>query len=220
MVDNKQIIVVWYVDDLKISHEDPKAVTKSIQQLNTCYGKTPTSSITLLSVTRGKIHDYLGMKLDYSKDGKVAIDMTEYLEKVLEDLPDNFKKPAITSAAEHLFHIIKNAIKLETKDAELFHHVVAQLLFLSKRGRPDILTAITFLTTRVKSPDFDDMKKLKRATRYLQDTKNLALTLESENTGTIHWWVDAVFGVHHDMRSHTSGILSLEKGAIYSTSTK
>jgi hypothetical protein len=31
--------------------------------------------------------------------------------------------------------------------------------------------------------------------------------------------VDASYGVHHDMRSHTGGLLSLGKGAIYALST-
>ena len=34
------------------------------------------------------------------------------------------------------------------------------------------------------------------------------------------WWVDASFAVHHDMKSHTGGSLSLGRGAVYGTSTK
>ena len=79
---------------------------------------------------------------------------------------------------------------------------------------------MAFLTTRVKSPDEDDLKKLQRAIRYLRDTSTLVLTLESDGSQTIHWWVDAAFAVHHDMKSHTGGMLSLGKGAIYSTSQK
>ena len=46
------------------------------------------------------------------------------------------------------------------------------------------------------------------------------LTLESDESGTLHWWVDAAFAVHHNMQSHTGGMLSLGKGAVFSTSTK
>ena len=56
--------------------------------------------------------------------------------------------------------------------------------------------------------------------RYLHSTKDLKLILESDGTDTIHWWVDADLGVHHDMKSHTGGMLSLGKGAVYSASTK
>ena len=38
----------------------------------------------------------------------------------------------------------------------MFHHSVAQLLFLACRARRDIQVAVAFLTTRVKKPDEDD----------------------------------------------------------------
>ena len=79
---------------------------------------------------------------------------------------------------------------------------------------------MAFLTTRVKSPDEDDFKKLQQLTTYLDSTSHLTLTLELDNNGTLHWWVDAAFTVHHNMRSHTGGMLSLGKGAVFSTSTK
>ena len=125
-----------------------------------------------------------------------------------------------TPAANHLFDVNPLCEKLEKEDADYFHHVVAQLLFLRKRGRPDLLTAVAFLTTRVKHPDTDDYKKLQRLTKYLDSTSNLTLTLESDDTGTLHWWIDAAFAVHHNMRSHTRGLLSLGKGAVYASSIK
>jgi hypothetical protein len=44
---------------------------------------------------------------------------------------------------------------LSEEHAQHFHHAVAQVLFLS-------VTAVSFLTTRVKKPDKDDWGKLKR----------------------------------------------------------
>ena len=43
--------------------------------------------------------------------------------------------------------------------SEIFHKFVAKGLFASKRARPDILPAITFLSTRVKSPNENDWMK-------------------------------------------------------------
>ena len=102
----------------------------------------------------------------------------------------------------------------------IFHTIVAKLLFLCKRGRPDIHTVIAFLTTRVKQLDKDDQNKLHRVIRYLRATMDLVLTLKSDGTGTIRWWVDTTFAVHNDMRSHTGGVLTLGKGVVYPCSTK
>ena len=34
------------------------------------------------------------------------------------------------------------------------------------------------------------------------------------------WWVDAAFTVHHNMKSHTNGAISVVEGALYSTLIK
>jgi hypothetical protein len=97
--------------------------------------------------------------------------------------------------------------------------MTAQLLFLSKRARPDIQTAVAFLCTRVKSPDEDDWKKLARVIKYLRGTASMPLTLEACNLQVIKWWVDASYAVHDDMKSHTGGIMTMGKGVVYATST-
>ena len=101
----------------------------------------------------------------------------------------------------------------------IFHNAVAKCLYLSKRSRPDIQTAVAFLTTRVKEPDEDDWKKLQRLLGYLKGTSHLVLTLRDDGRGVM-WWLDAAYSVHPDMRGHTGGTLSLGKGSVYSKSSK
>ena len=69
----------------------------------------------------------------------------------------------------------------------MFHHNVAKLLFLCKRARPDIQTAVTFLTTCVMAPDEDDYKKLARVMKYLRGTRTMPLTLEADNLRLVKW---------------------------------
>ncbi len=211
MMDGKQCTILWHVDDLKISHVDPNAVTEVIQLLEEEFGKEAP-----LPKTRGKVHDYLGMTLDFSSPGQAKILMIDYIEKMLEEMPINFDGEAPTAAANHLFEVNeKNPVMLDEETATMFHLNVAKLLFLCKRARPDIQTAIAFLCTRVKGPDNDDYKKLIRVMRYLRGTAKMPLTLEGDNTCIIKWWVDASFAVHPDMKSHTGGAMSLGKGVIY-----
>ena len=88
-----------------------------------------------------------------------------------------------------------------------------------QRSRPDIQTAVAFLTKQVKNPYKDDKKKLQRCIKY-RSTKNLILTLEADRSGNIYWLVDAAFALHNNMRSHSGGALSLGKGVIYGASKK
>jgi len=212
IVNGKQCTIVWHVDDLKISHVEQSVVDNVIIMLESTYGKMPTQ--------RGKNFLYLGMTLDYSTENKVKINMQDFVKTILEAAPEEMQSTASTPAAHHLFMVNEDAAKLEEERAQLFHTFTAKLLFLCKRARPDIQTAVAFLTTRVISPDEDDWKKLARTINYLRLTKDLNLTLESDGTMVLKWWVDGAFAVHPDMRSHTGGTMSMGKGAIYSTSTK
>jgi hypothetical protein len=204
------------VDDLKISHFDPVVVTDVIQTLSDEFGKEAP-----LTINRGHVHDYLGMTVDFSVPEKVKSAMENYVKDMLRALPDDMDGTATTPAAGYLFEVNHNNPELlDQETVDMFHHNVAKLLFLCKRARPDIQTAVSFLCTRVKSPDADEHKKLRRVMQFLRNTIDLSLTLEADNTKVMKWWIDASFGVHSDMRSHTGGVLTLGKGAAYATSTK
>ena len=106
--------------------------------------------------------------------------------------------------------------KLSEGDAQEFHMIMFNVLFLCKRARPGILTSVAFLTTGVIDRDEDDDKKLGSILKYLSDTRDLVLTLESDGIGMVKWWVDVAFAVHHDMKSHTGSMVSMKRGALYS----
>eukprot|EP00978_Attheya_sp_CCMP212_P009276 scaffold21935_cov53-Attheya_sp.AAC.4 len=48
----------------------------------------------------------------------------------------------------------------------------------------------------------------------------MPLTLEANKLNILKFWVDASYAVHLDMKSHTGGVLSLGKGAVYAVSKK
>ena len=64
-----------------------------------------------------------------------------------------------SAAPENLFRVDENSIKLDSNSAVVFYNIVAKTLFITKKARPDISTAIAFLTTRVRDPDVDDLEK-------------------------------------------------------------
>ncbi len=174
-----------------------------------------------MKATRGKVHDFLGMMFDFSKKGKVQIEMKKYVSDMLDDFSIQFKKDETkkTPAADDLFAEGKGNT-LDKDRAEEFHTMVAKALFLCKRARPDIQTTIAILCTRVKAPNESDWKKLIRLMKYLNGTRDDVLTLSSKDLRILKWYVDASFGVHADFKGHTGGVLLMEKGAIISVSRK
>jgi hypothetical protein len=83
--------------------------------------------------------------------------MVEYITSMLDELPTNMDNEAATAAVNHLFEVNdKNPVMLTEDKAIMFHPNMAKILFLCKRARPNIQTAVAFLCTRVKGPDADD----------------------------------------------------------------
>lgn len=87
---------------------------------------------------------------------------------------------------------------------------------MCKRARPDTQLTVGFLCVRVKAPDLDDWKKLKRLFQYLRATKGIYLTLEADEATVAKWWIDASFAVHPDCTSHSAATFTLGKGKPYS----
>jgi len=156
MINGEQLTVQFHVDDLKISHNDQRVLDGFIKQLNGVFGVPKP-----LAESIGRIHEYLGMTIDYSEEGKVKFTMYDYLEDILSDAPPDMDGEAITVAKDRLFLIDEGATKMNDERSDSFHRTVAILLFAAKRARPDIQTAIAFLCTRIKSPDVNDYEKLK-----------------------------------------------------------
>ena len=94
-VNGSQMTITWHVDDLKISHVDGKDVTKRIDWFKSIYGKG--------KVSRGKLHQYLGMDMDFGEKGKLKMSMVPFLKKTINEFPEAIT--AAMPAAEHLFKV-------------------------------------------------------------------------------------------------------------------
>ena len=70
-VNGSQMIITWHLDDLKVSHKEPAEVRKFLKAMAKIYGDS-------ITVTRGKIHTYLGMHLDYSAPQTLKVSMIKY----------------------------------------------------------------------------------------------------------------------------------------------
>jgi hypothetical protein len=212
LIKGAQFTITWHVDDFKISHVDEKVVNDEISSLEKIYRNMVT--------THGKEHTYLGMDFDFSISGEVSVSMVPYMEEIVDGYPDNIPAGARTPAANCLFSDLEDSPLLNERQAKTFHHTVAKLLWGSMRARPDVLTAMSYLTSKVKNPNENDKKKLLRLLSYIRETINLKLILSSDKTAILKWWTDASFATRADMKSQTGAPMSMGTGTIYSLSKK
>jgi hypothetical protein len=204
-----QLTVLVYVDDLMITCADDSIIEKFLEELIKRFKE--------LTINRGKVHSYLGMSFDFECPPKVVVGMRAYVDYMLRAAGTAGR--AASPPSPDLFKIAENTKTLTMERRRSFHSMVAKALYLAKRARPDILTAVSFLTTRVRDPTEEDERKLDRVMKYINGTSMLNLTLEGDG-GSCRAYIDASFGVHPDMRSHSGFVASLGKGAILAASSK
>mmetsp|Transcript_25421 Transcript_25421/g.38556 ORF Transcript_25421/g.38556 Transcript_25421/m.38556 type:complete len:84 (+) Transcript_25421:2644-2895(+) len=83
------------------------------------------------------------MTIDFSEPGKVIFSMLDYIDRLIAETPEEVLKGEGTSpAANHLFQVNDRGTKLDASSAIMYHHLIAQLLYLGKRTRPDLLLAV------------------------------------------------------------------------------
>ena len=146
----------------------------------------------------GKVHEYLGMEMDWIQDGTIIVSMIEYLQKVIDNFPEVIRSTAATPASENLFKVRdkKDRKLMPEEQAHHFHHTVYQILLLCMGARPYIQPLVYFLTMRVISPDEYDWGKLKRGLKYLKGTLYMKPYLSADALNVVRWWVDASYGTH------------------------
>ena len=209
-IKNLQQTVSWHVDDLKFSHMDSQVNDDLLKTLDELYGK-----IAKVKSTRGKRHEYTGMILDYSKKGKLIIDMSRHTKDMVKTFPKEFipRRKVSSPASDDIFKVNETSQALPSDLAEVFHTVAAKGLFICKRARPDFGVSVSYLTSRVREPNQDDMTKMGRMIRFAMDTADDVLELEMDDSGIIRWYIDASFAVHPNMRSQTGAAMTMGKGS-------
>ena len=211
VINGERCTVCWYVDDSKISHRDPRVVTEVIQQIEKSFGK--------MTVKRGKEHVFVGIAFKIREDGKIEIRMKDYLLECLASYGEDVKSYK-TPAKKELFEINWDSNELNEEKSELFHHIVAKLLFVAKQARLDIDLAISFLCTRVSCSTDEDWEKLGRVLGYIKRTIEMPRIIGTNNMQTMHTWVDASYATHDNMRGHTGGVISMGVGAVHHKTSK
>ena len=167
MICSEQCTILWHVDDIMLSHVSQDVLESIMKRIEARFGKEAPPK-----VTRGPVHEYLGMTIDFSRPGTVQFQLKGFNDDLIAETPSELQKGmAASPGGQHLFTVNEECPKLSEKQADLLHHLTAKLLYLSKRTRPDIQTTIAFLTTCVSSPDCDDYKKLSPCLKYVAETK-------------------------------------------------
>ena len=211
IINGKQCTVVWYVDDNKISHEEPKVVTEVIDLMKKHFGD--------LTITRGNKHRFLGMNITINQDKSIEIEMKDQLQEAIDMFTlhegSEVKEEVTSPARRHLREVDEKCAPLGQVKREAFHSIVAKLLWIMKRSRPDLETAVSYLCTRVSKSDEDDWAKLRRVIAFVKCTLEDTRTIGAQDLTKIFTWIDATYAVNPDFKSQTGGAMPMGIGVLH-----
>jgi len=205
-----QITIMLYVDDLLITCKSDEAIDWLLAKLEERFVEVKNSRDGDLS--------YLGMHIKWgaSNSGKISVSMESYVKGLLQEY--GVTGSASSPADKYIFDLDDSAL-MSDSDRKEYHTIVAKLLYLANRTRPDIMLAISFLTTRVTTPTIWDRKKLWRVLKYLNSTPDKVMTVSGDG-GQIEIYVDAAFALHPDAKSHTGVIVKVFGDTVLVKSSK
>jgi hypothetical protein len=219
LINGKQCTIGWYVDDNILSHVEKTVVDSVIDKIE---GYFPG-----LVVERGKDLNFLGMEIGFFEKGKLTLGLVPYISGMIEELEEalaiyaeNLDRDYPHPAAKWLFTVKPDTEELNEAKADIFRKFVAKLIWVMKRGRPDVEPTVSFLSTRVKAPDKDDWHKFKRLMCWIKKTKTDVRIIGADDLLNMIVMIDSAHAVHNDMRGHTGGVTSFGTGIVDQKSSK
>jgi hypothetical protein len=156
------------------------------------------------------------MTFDFETRGEVKITMSGFELELLKGC--GTEGMAKTPATETLFDIRDDQLLATQEEQQWFHRNVARILYLAKRTRPECLTSVAFLATRVTKCSQDDLEKLRRLLKYIRYTEGRGICLRPGCNGFhVRQYIDAAYGVHADEKSHTGSVIVIGDAGLVST---
>ena len=80
-------------------------------------------------------------------DRRLHIDMRDQVSDILQDFSGELSGSVSSPATRTLMDVNDDDEPLNVSKADEFHSTVAKLLYLEKRGRPDLEPTVAFLST-------------------------------------------------------------------------
>jgi hypothetical protein len=79
----EQMTICFHVDECKLSHRKTNVMDSMIEYIWKEYESIFEDGSGSMTVSRGKLHKYLGMTLDYTVRGQVKITMLNYVDEII-----------------------------------------------------------------------------------------------------------------------------------------
>ena len=201
---DKSIVAIVYVDDVLFLGANKKALNDLKQCFMRCWECRDL----------GDAQEFLRMCIKH-KGGKIYLDQTAYLQKVLKHFNLTNAKAAPTPLPKGYYPTINKS----TADPELrskYQQVIGSLLYIMIGTQPDIAFAVTKLSQHSANPSQEHLNKALYICRYLLGTSNYALVYNGPSNEGLMAYADSDWASDPNNRKSTTGYMVNLAGAICS----
>jgi hypothetical protein len=207
--DGKQLTVCTYVDDL---------LATSVLKSNLTWIRDALSKV-FKKVKYSDEDDLQFVSLEIcQREGQITVRMDKYVQSLIEEW-DGTGKDA-SPARPDLFRSTCDSAAVDDERSGVFRRRVARLLYLAKRVAPELLLAISHLSTKVNDVREVDWDDLERAYRYLNANRGHAIDYWRGSRVSVTSYIDSSHASHSDFKGRTGCVLLCAGGLVGAWSTK
>ena len=179
---HKDCVLLIYVDDTIVCGRTDQAIADVVTIMKSLFDVDD----------QGDLADYLGVKIEHHKDGRISLTQPHLIDQILNDLHfQSNTKPADTPAfTTRILQPDDDGTPFDNH----FHYrsVIGKLNFLEKSTRPDIAYAVHQCARFSANPKQSHAIAVKRIGRYLLATRDKGITMQPRDH-SFDCWVDADF---------------------------
>ena len=187
---DKSVLVVVYVDDLLFAVDDEKV----FEELK--------SKIELeVKLKIGDTKKFLGIVMERNNN-RLELHQRPYIESLVAKYGLDKANPCKRPVNEFEWNP-----KDETIDQAPYRELVGSLIYLSTRTRPDIVSAVHYLSRFVTRPTESLWRKAKQVLSYLKGTINYRLIINVMSDDPLVIYTDSDFGGNKKDFKSSSGCL-------------
>ena len=170
------------------------------------------------------LHDFVSVRI-HQKPGEVTLDMEDYITRCVEEafpggVHHEYTTPADLDLPQFVAKVVaaKDTTYATSEIGARTRRLLAQELYNSLQGRPDIAVAVGYLSRCTAYPSPEVLKRVERVLIYLNGTKSYKLTYAATEAAQLQFawaprvcitgYADANFAVAHSTSGYVFTLLA------------
>lgn len=197
------VIIAWHVDDLNLFGQQCM-INNALTDIKKAFKIREIGPITFS----------LGIQIEHLPAG-IFLHQRKYTDEILQRFSPHFNNHPITTplSTQTKLQPLPATATSELSDPKIYPAAIGSLNFLAINTRPELSTAISYLSAFSVKPSNAHWTTLMQVFQYLNTHRDHGILYKRDGHRDIIGYPDGAFNVHSGARSHIGYLLTLADGA-------